>query len=215
MPTIPSLLKSIIMKPVSPQDQVAINYISNMDLTRVERFLSQVYPYPKAVPMYEYRRFLILKIYHRDADGTLLSPSLFANQVWNTHVTDTRSLSPNYDLFEVENPITQERRQQNTLDAYASFFGEELTDTLNGGKDEKASVVSDTGKSDQWSPFRTPTVVDNSSPYDQSEYKATDAESEEEGKWDGEGGEWSAAVEDDGSCTGSRHANPSEFWGEA
>ncbi|KNE54079.1 hypothetical protein AMAG_00079 [Allomyces macrogynus ATCC 38327] len=83
----------------------------------------------------EYRRFLILKVVHNDAQALLLSPSPVIDAVWHAHILDTRAYAAMNE--HLPSPIHYEpkgdwdadtpnraRRLKNTLTCYRARWGE-------------------------------------------------------------------------------------------
>ncbi|KAJ3351330.1 hypothetical protein GGF32_004329 [Allomyces javanicus] len=75
----------------------------------------------------EYRRFLALRVAHRDEDGTLLAPSAAVERVWHVHVLDTRGYVATNRAFPVfvhyaedddEDEEDRARRLANTRTCY-------------------------------------------------------------------------------------------------
>ncbi|KNE64974.1 hypothetical protein AMAG_10640 [Allomyces macrogynus ATCC 38327] len=88
-----------------------------------------------ALAVREYRRFLILKVVHNDAEALLLSPSPVIDAVWHAHILDTRAYAamnehlpspihyePKGD-WDADTPNRQ-RRLKNTLTCYRARWGE-------------------------------------------------------------------------------------------
>ncbi|KAJ3048414.1 hypothetical protein HK097_010550 [Rhizophlyctis rosea] len=125
------------------EDTARINYIRDMDLSRTIELLKQQSLSTDTMQkrIEEYRRFLILKIYHRDLHAAILSPSPLVDEIWHYHLLDTVSymkmceaiaMFVHHDPLGGQNDAARKLRLKLTVSLYAEFFGEEAPDEVWG-----------------------------------------------------------------------------------
>ncbi|KAJ3374521.1 hypothetical protein GGF31_007299 [Allomyces arbusculus] len=142
---IPRITPCTTLDPTTPPRAViqaatdaVIHFLEHdLDLTTLASHLrrSAALPADVDLALREYRRFLILKVMHRDEHAILLSPSPVVDTVWHAHMLDTRAyLAMNDQLpFFVhhdprgaydEDAANRARRLDNTRACYRARWGD-------------------------------------------------------------------------------------------
>lgn len=83
--------------------------------------------------IYAYKQFIALKVLLKDWQATLLSPSLLVDQIWHSHVVDTKVYAAacinlcgnviHHDPDGCEDSESREQRIQRLKDIYEKHFG--------------------------------------------------------------------------------------------
>ncbi|KAJ3351329.1 hypothetical protein GGF32_004328 [Allomyces javanicus] len=127
---------------VSDADAAVIQFLEQtLDLSSLadDLYADPTFPLPKDWRcihnhIVEYRRFLVLKVVHRDADAQLLSPSPIVDHIWHAHILDTKAyaaMCAKLPFFIHHNPKgarktddqSRARRRENTRACYYARYG--------------------------------------------------------------------------------------------
>ncbi|KAJ3056196.1 hypothetical protein HK097_007802 [Rhizophlyctis rosea] len=132
--------------------------LNHLDLSRQTEILAfhnpAISPSQARQIVSEYRRFLTLKVHHRDVDDKLFSPSKKIKELWRWHILDTDPYAEMEHAVEMKighDPLTGKdrdavlERRKRTKECYVEYFGEEPV----------AEVWDTSSTSEQPSPVRS------------------------------------------------------------
>ncbi|KAJ3351333.1 hypothetical protein GGF32_004332 [Allomyces javanicus] len=138
VPAVPAEPKRASRAEIQAATDAAIRFLEHeLVLTSLAKHLrrSAAPPADMDLALREYRRFLILKVVHRDERATLLSPGAQIDAVWHAHVLNTQAYMAMNDALPLflhhdpngaydEDPGNRARRFENTRACYRARWGD-------------------------------------------------------------------------------------------